>query len=159
MKKKEKIWIITLVIILLVVILFAKTRKRDEETEGTVNSVLETPINNNEEQYVTDLHDGTKLNISEELNSAKTYGTLEITNIQYTEKNGITVLLADVTNRGTTKHEMEWVKITILDEAGERLTQIIACIGDVEPGGTIQLNASINVDVANARDFTIESDE
>lgn len=158
MKKREKIWIICLlIVVVLAVILFAKTRKQ-EETNETVNSVIETPTDNNKEKYITELHDGTKLNISEELNSVKTYGNLEISNIQYTEKNGITVLLADVTNKGSTRHEMEWVKITVLNEQGERITQIITCIGAIEPGNTIELNASINVDVANAKDFTIEAD-
>ena len=71
----------------------------------------------------------------------------------------MSVLLADVTNNGTTRHEVEIVKITILGDNGEVITEIKPIIGEIEPGETIQLNASITADVANAKDFTIEAAE
>ena len=111
----------------------------------------------NEERYTTMLDDGTKINTSEEFNNEKTYGNLSISNIQYTEKDGMSVLLADVTNNGSTKHEPEIVKITILGENGEVITEIKPVIGDIEPGETIKLNASITADVTNAKDFKIEA--
>ena len=97
------------------------------------------------------------MNTSEDFNNTKTYGNLTISNIQYTERNGQSVLLADVTNNGSTRHEVEIVKITILGENNEVITEIKPVIGDIEPGETIKLNASISADVANARDFTIEA--
>ena len=66
--------------------------------------------NSKRREYITELNDGTKVNTSEEFNSTKMYGELEISNIHYTEQNGKTVLLADVTNKGNTTHENEIVK-------------------------------------------------
>ena len=68
----------------------------------------------------------------------------------------MSVLLADVTNNGTSAHEPELVKITILGDNEEVITEIKPVIGDIEPGETVQLNASITADVANAKDFRIE---
>ena len=110
-------------------------------------------------KYTTELDDGTKINTGEEFNSTKTYGSLEISNIQFTEKEGMTVLLADVTNKGSTTHENEVVEITILGENGEELSTTKPVIGKIEPGETIQINATITADVSNAKDFTIEAVE
>ena len=71
----------------------------------------------------------------------------------------MTVLLADVTNKGTTNHELEMVKITILDQNGEAITEIRPLIDAMAPGETVQINASITADVSNAKDFTIEAAE
>ncbi len=155
MSKKEKIWIGILLIILAVVIIgvvIATGKRSDGELQNT------QPQNQaNEEKYTTELNDGTKINTSDEFNSTKKYGDLEISNIQYTEKDGMTVLLADVKNTGTTTHESEVVKITILGEQGETLAETKPILGKVEPGQTIKLNASFIVDVSNAKDFKIEA--
>ena len=155
MSSNEKRWLVLLgvVIIIAVVIIVGIAREN--------NKPVQTPIEEeqvvNEEKFTTELSDGTKINTSEEFNNVKTYKDLEISNIQYTEKNGMSVLLADVTNKGNTTHEVEIVKITILGENGEEITQIKPAIGKIEPGETIKLNASITADVANAKDFKIES--
>ena len=155
MSKKEKIWIGILLIILAVVIIgvvIATGKRSDGELQNT------QPQNQaNEEKYTTELNDGTKINTSDELKKKKKYGDLEISNIQYTEKDGMTVLLADVKNTGTTTHESEVVKITILGEQGETLAETKPILGKVEPGQTIKLNASFIVDVSNAKDFKIEA--
>ena len=71
----------------------------------------------------------------------------------------MSVLLADVKNTGSTTHEAEIVKITILGENGEVITETKPVIGKVEPGETIKLNATITADVVNAKDFKIEAAE
>lgn len=156
MSKNEKRWIILLVAVVVIAIVFfviitRENKKEEENTQNTTNEVA------NEEKYTEQLEDGTKLNTSEEFNSSKTFGNLEIGNVQYTSKNGMSVLLADVKNNGTTVHEKEIVKITILGDNGEVITEIKPVIGKIEPGQTIKLNASITADVANAKDFKIEA--
>ena len=158
MNKNERRWIILLVAVVIIAIVFfvlLKVGNKEDTGEGqdatTTNEVA------NEEKYTEQLEDGTKLNTSEEFNSNKTYGNLEIGNVQYTSKDGVSVLLADVTNNGSTRHEVEIVKITILGDNNEVITEIKPVIGDIEPGETIKLNASISADVTNARDFTIEA--
>ena len=161
MSKKEKRWIIILVAIAIIAIVFlvVKMSNKEETGEGGTPQNVSTNEAANEERYTEQLEDGTKLNTSEEFNSSKTYGELEIENVQYTSKDGLSVLLADVTNRGTTTHESEVVKITILGEDGEEITEIRPVIGEIEPGETIKLNASITADIANAKDFRIEAAE
>ena len=156
MSKNEKRWIILLVavvIIAIVLIVGISSSRNREEGQAEENTIV------NEEKYTTVLEDGTKINTSEEFNNSKTYGNLTISNVQYTERNGMSVLLADVTNNGSTRHEVEIVKITILGDNNEVITEIKPVIGDIEPGETIKLNASITADVANARDFRIEAAE
>ena len=121
--------------------------------------VIQKKEQEEEEKYTTELEDGTKINTSEEFNSTKTYQDLEISNIQFTERDDMTVLLADVVNKGTSAHAPEIVKITILGDNEEVITEIKPVIGDIEAGETVQLNASVTADVANAKDFRIEPAE
>ena len=158
MNTNEKRWIVLLVAVVIIAIVLIVVLTNRNGEEAVQQGEQENEIVN-EEKYTTELEDGTKLNTSEEFNNTKTYGNLEISNIQYTEKDGMSVLLADVTNNGTTRHEVEIVKITILGDNGEVITEIKPIIGEIEPGETIQLNASITADVANAKDFTIEAAE
>ena len=158
MNSNEKRWIVLLVAVVIIAIVLIVVLTNRNGEEAVQQGEQENEIVN-EEKYTTELEDGTKLNTSEEFNNTKTYGNLEISNIQYTEKDGMSVLLADVTNNGTTRHEVEIVKITILGDNGEVITEIKPIIGEIEPGETIQLNASIKADVANAKDFTIEAAE
>ena len=156
MSKNEKRWIILLVAVVIIAIVFfaviiGGNKANKEEQNTTTNEIT------NEEKYTEQLEDGTKLNTSEEFNNSKTYGNLEISNVQYTSKNGMSVLLADVKNNGTTTHENEIVKITILGDNEEVITEIKTVIGKIEAGETIKLNASITADVANARDYKIEA--
>ena len=123
MSKKQKIGIIALVlviaIILVIVIVMAVTNKSTNNNGVQEGSGDNTVVN--EEKYTVNLSDGTKLNLSPEFNSTKTYKDLEISNIQYTEKDGKSVMLADVTNKGTSTHEVEIVKLTMIGENQMRI--------------------------------------
>ena len=130
MSKNEKRWIILLVAVVIIAIVFfaviiGGNKANKEEQNTTTNEIT------NEEKYTEQLEDGTKLNTSEEFNNSKTYGNLEISNVQYTSKNGMSVLLADVKNNGTTTHENEIVKITILGDNEEVITEIKPVIGKI----------------------------
>lgn len=153
MKSSQKKGIIIALVLIVIVALIALIlmNQKNKEKEVSVEPESET--------YTKELEDGTKINISEEFNQTKTYNGLEISNIQFTEKNGMSVLLADVKNTGKTKHEVEIVKITIIGKDGEEITTIKPIIGDIEAGEKIKLNASITADVTNAKDFKIEPKE
>ena len=159
MNQNEKRWIVVLVaVVIIAIVFFVVLGFRNKDGEDLADNSQNVPTK--EEQYTVQLDDGTKLNTSEDFNSNKTYGDLEISNIQYTTRpDGMTVLLADVTNKGTTNHELEMVKITILDQNGEAITEIRPLIDAMAPGETVQINASITADVSNAKDFTIEAAE
>lgn len=157
MNNNEKRWIVLLVAVLLIAVILIVVLVNGNKKEEEVRKVDQSTETANEEKYTTELNDGTKVNTSEEFNSTKMYGELEISNIQYTEQNGKTVLLADVTNKGNTTHENEIVKITILGENGEEITTTKPVIGKMEPGETVKINATITADVSNAKDFKIEA--
>lgn len=157
MNSNEKRWIILLVAVIAIAIVLIVVLTGNKGKEKNVNEGQQEEVQVNEEKYTTELNDGTKINTSEEFNSVKKYNDLEISNMQFTEKDGKSVMLADVKNIGSTTHEVEIVKVTILGENGETITEIKPIIGRVEPGETIKLNASISADVANAKDFKIEA--
>ena len=157
MSNNEKRWIVLLVAVLLIAVILIVVLAQGNKEEERVGEVGQSTETANEEKYITELNDGTKVNTSEEFNSTKMYGELEISNIQYTEQNGKTVLLADVTNKGNTTHGNEIVKITILGENGEEITTTKPVIGKMEPGETVKINATITADVSNAKDFKIEA--
>ncbi len=157
MNSNEKRWIVLLIAVVVIAIVLIVVLTGNKGKEGQIDQGAGQEIEANEEKYTEELADGTKINTSEEFNSSKKYGNLEISNIQFTEKDGMSVLLADVKNTGNTKHEVEVVKITILGENGETITEIKPIIGEIEPGETIKLNASITADVTNAKDFKIEA--
>lgn len=152
MNSNEKKWIVLAIIVLLVivlVVLIINGIKKNENLPTSSSNVVE-----NEDEI--ELDDGTKINVSESFNKPKKYNDLEISNIQFTEKDGISVLLADIKNNSNTIHEAEIVNITILGENGEEIAKITPVIGKINAGETIKLNASISADVTKAKDFTIE---
>ena len=156
MNSNEKKWIVLLVaVVVIAVVLFVVLGMGNKE-EGQVQQGEQEEMVN-EEKYVTELNDGTKVNTSEDLKQVKRYNDLEISNIQYTSKDGKTVLLADVKNVGSTTHEPEIVRLTVLGENGEVITEAKPAIERIEPGETKQINASISADVANAKDIRIEA--
>ena len=154
MNSNQKRWMILVgVIVVLIIVLAIVFSTRG----GSNNEVVQGESERNEEIYVTELEDGTKLNTSEDFNNEKRYGNLVIRNMQYTQQNGMTVMLADVANEGSTVHEPEIVTITIYGENNEVITELHPAIGRIEPGETIKINASSTADVANAKDYAIRA--
>lgn len=155
MKNNGNKWIVILGLVIVIVLIITWVLVMENKKEETIENLNTQNTIANEENYVKELNDGTKINTSKALNNIKKYKNLEISNIQFTESNGMTVLLANVKNNGTTRHEAEIVKIEILDRNGNVITDGKPVIGNIEPGETIQLNASITGNVANAKDFRI----
>ena len=155
-KKKQKEFKLINVILVILVIAIAivvinnivKENKNKKENEKFTS-------NQESEKYITVLADGTKLNNSNKLNEEKKLGYLKVTNIQLTYKNGITNLLATVTNTSKEKTKQQNVNIIILDEDGKELRTIPGIIEELESGESTQLNSSITADFANAYDIKI----
>jgi competence protein ComGC len=163
MNSNEKRWIVLLVAVVIIAIVFfvvmANINKRKDENSNTNNGTQQTADNTANEQYTTKLDDGTKINTSKDFAKAKTYNNLEISNIQFTEKDGLSTLLADVKNNGTTTHEPEIVKLTLLDENGNTVVELKPSIGTIEAGKTEQINCMVSADVTNVKDFKIEANQ
>ena len=154
MTKKEKKVVFTLigimVVVLLIVVIVKTVNKPGEYLGNTIQQAEE-----NEEKYVTELADGTKLNNSEELNNTHTYKGIEISNIQFTSQNGSSVLLADVKNTGSETFEEEEATIVLIGENNEE-REIAVYIPSLSAGETKQINSIVTADVVNVRDFRVE---
>lgn len=151
MKKNEKRLILILIAILAIVLiigLFIKKNKNEENEVQNQNTVTD-------EKFVQVLEDGTKLNKSSKFNETKNIDGIEISNIQFTYKDGQTVLLADVTNNSGKAIDMTLLNIKLLDEQENEIITIGGIISPMQVGETTQLNAGMTMDYANAYDFEI----
>ena len=101
------------------------------------------------------MEDGTKLNTSTELNKEKQVGNYKFENMQLTTQDNQTVLLADVTNTGSNKTDIQLVDVTLLDKDGNEIITVGGIISQLEPGEKTQFNTSMTLDYANTYDFKI----
>lgn len=154
MTKQEKRRIAVLLIILLIVIIVKVRMGENKEEIPNTNEIQQESVAENNE-FVEVLEDGTKLNKSEVLTQAKTLGTLEFTNIQLTNQNGQTLLLADVKNTGAEATKMQLVEVIILNKNGGELGRIKGIVAPLEAGESIQFNTSTTRNYANAYDFQV----
>lgn len=150
---KKKVIIIALLILVILVgikILIGNNKNRKNvNNANTSNAAID-------EKNVKTLSDGTRLNNSTKMQEIKTIDGLEISNIQLTEKDNVSILLGTVTNKTNETKGDYPVNIIIYDENEKEITTIGGYIGEVNPGESIQLNSSATFDYANAYDFRIE---
>ena len=162
MKKKEKILIAILLIITIILIIVVCVRNNSTEEGEENNTEISNEVSEESEEsesdseYVTTLSDGTRLNTSEALSETKTIGGLEITNIQLTESDNVTQLLATITNTSEETDGGYIAILTLYDEEGNVLIEMKPYIAELEPGESTQLNTSAVFDYAEAYDFSIE---
>lgn len=150
MDKKVAILIIGIVLVVVIIggNLIAKNMKKNV---GQTNET-QTEIEN---EFSQTFEDGTKLNTSTKLKEVKKLDNLEIADIQITNKDGKTVLLANVTNKGTTKTEVTLLDIVLYDKSGKEIATIPGVISPLEPGKSTQLNTTTQEDYTNIYDFKI----
>lgn len=150
MKAEEKRNIFILIIITIIVIavlLVMKGNKSKTNNQDTQYGI---------EQTVEELDSGTKLNVSQKLAERKYFADFEVSNIQLTEKDGKTKLIADVKNISDIRTEITSLEITFYDEEGKELTTVKdALISDIEPREKTKLNISTTSKCVNAYDFSI----
>ena len=141
---------ILILITIVVFVIFIIVKNNKDHTENTNDIVQE-----NKEEYVQVLEDGTKLNTSTKLNETKIVDGLEIGNIQLSTTNGETTLLADVKNN--TKKDINIIAIDIIlyNKEGEEIVKFPGVIGNLKVGGTVKLESSTTLDFANAYDFKV----
>ena len=150
MKDSEKKGILILIIVSIIIIgiLFIITRGNKKQEENS------TETKNN--QYVQTLDDGTKQGTSSKLNETKKLGDIEVSDIQVVEKNGIATITASVKNTsGITKKEFP-MKLKLLNKSGEVLQEVGAYVGTIKDGQTKGINASVNMDISEIYDISIE---
>ena len=149
MKKKEKRMILILLVVLVIaVVIFVISKNKTGNKENTEE-------NNVVEEFVQVLEDGTRLNTSTKLNEMKKFEGLEFGNIQLTNSNGQSVLLADVKNTTQAETGLMLVDVTLYDKNGNELGTVGGIISPLKPGESKQFNTSMTIDYANAYDFKI----
>ena len=150
-KKSNKIIIILVIAMILIITVLAihLINKKDssDENSNTQNEV---------ESYVQEVEDGVKLNTSTAMNTSKTLGNLLITNIQLTNRSGMTNLLAEVVNNSEETTPLKTVEITLLSYDGEELAKLTGVINSLEPGESTELNIATTSNYITAYDFRIE---
>ncbi len=143
--------LIVLIIIILIVVVALLVRNAQKNNDSSEN----TAGNESKESYVEEIEDGVKINKSTKLNEAKEINGLLITNIQLTTIDGMTTLLADVTNNSGAPTQLQTIKITLLAQDGSELTTVTGIVKDLAVGETTELNISVTSDFVNAYDFRV----
>ena len=131
------------------------SNKEEANTEGLQNQ--EEREENVVEEFVQQTDDGTKVNVGSKLIEDKEIEGLTFTNIQLTEKDNQSTLLADVKN--TSENDIEDyinLDITFLNEDNEEIATISGIISPLKVGETTQLNAGLTQDIANAYSMEIK---
>ncbi len=151
MKKKEKRMILILIVIsiLIIGVIWFITRGGKKEEVVSSNAGEEQV----KEEFVTKLEDGTKLNTSSTLNNEKQFQGLKITNIQLTNREDKTELIADIVNDTGSDKDAMLIDIVLYDKEGKEITTLGGRISPIKAGQTMQFSTSAMIDYANAYDF------
>lgn len=148
MKKKEKRMIAILIIITIIVFIIKIRLDRTENNSAEEQTAPQA-------EYVQE-EKGTKQSTSNKLQETKKFGEFEMSNIQITEQNGLATLTASVKNTSSqTKNEFPFT-IKLLNDKGEVLQNLKALLGKTEAGETRGINASINMDISQIYDISVE---
>lgn len=156
-KKKIKfssIIILAIVIVILIMVIVFSVKKLTQSDENDSENG-NTDLENNTVSYVQEIEDGIKVNTSTAMNTSKTLDGLLITNIQLSNRSGMTSFLADVTNNTDKATPVKTVEITLLSNNGEEMTKLTGIINALQPGETTELNIATTSDYITAYDFTI----
>ena len=162
MKSHEKIVVGVIVAIFAVIILIFLVNGNNNNNNGQqapATTAKSTPQQSaSSEEFVQVVNGDVKLNKSSKLNETKTFDGMEISNVQITEKDGVTQLIAEVKNTTNTTKGGYPVKLNILDKNGNTITEGHGYIAEIAAGKTTQLSISKTFDFANAYDYTIEKE-
>lgn len=149
MEKKQKIFIIAVVIVA-IFILSAGIIFGYHRYQNALKTIENVDENN---QYVTILKDGTKENNSPKLKEKKVFDQLDITNIKLIEESQLTKLTATITNNTKSIKGDYTAEAVIVDSKGNELATMGIGIKKLAPGESTTLNSSIVFDYSNAYDI------
>ena len=149
MKKKEKRGLLILILVSILIIGSIWFMARDNNTnEKEKNPQINTG-------YVQVQADGTKVNTSEKVAETRQIDGIVIRDIRLEQSNGITRLIADLTNTTGQAKDRFLVDIQLFDKSGKQIGTIPGIVGKTQPGETIQMQVGITEDFVGAYDFKI----
>lgn len=144
--------IIGCILIIAIVSILIVRHNLDKRMEDSMIAQTEGVQENGE---FVKVENGVRTNTSDAFSKTRQLDGLEISNIQLTERDGVSVILADVKNTTDKENGNFGVNIKVLNKEGSEIISISGFIDKVEPGQTVQLNTSATADFANAYDFEI----
>ena len=151
-------------IIVFIIINIVKNKKPKESLSenyqnqnGESQQVEENVV---KEEFVQQIEDGTKVNVGSKITEDREVEGLRFTNIQLTEKDNQSTLLADVEN-DTEKDISDYTNldITFLTKDGQEIITVKGILVPLKAGEKTQLNTSLLQDVANAYDMIIRFED
>ena len=148
-------------IIVFIIMNIVKSKKSKEgvgqnyqNQNGESQQVEENAV---KEEFVQLTDDGMKVNVGSKITDDKEVNGLKFTNVQLTEKDNQSTLLADVENAtGKELKDYTNLDITFLTKDGEEIVTIKGILTPLKSGEKTQLNAGLTQDVANAYDIKIK---
>ncbi len=178
-KKLSKAPFVYIVILLIAVVITVclvvkNTQSKDEKGEtGSAKSSSETNETDNGEETplpeytLIDMNNtenakvegGTKENTSSKLLEPKTYKGLTVTDIKLVAEGGMSRLTATVRNDSSQNFEGEGIVVVFTNKDGSEYARLNGILPSVLPGDTNEINAATTSDIANAYDFTIQSQQ
>lgn len=142
--------IVIVVIIVIIVIIVINNKKGSSPKNDITNNT------NNKNVYYKELDDGTKVNISPKLNEEKIYNGLKFSTFSLFSKDGITYLIAEVTNiQSKDIPNYTNIDITFYDDNGKKLESVMGVIIPLKASESTQLKTSLMFDYSNAYDLKI----
>lgn len=151
MEKREKqsmIIIIIIIAIIAAIYIIAKSINKDSDNKIEQNDIIE--------QYAQNLTDGTKINTSTKLREEKNFQGLKISNIQFTNRNGKTELIADVENNTTEDTEAMLVDVILYDKEGKQIATMSGRISPIKKGEKKQFSTVSVLDHTDAYNFELK---
>lgn len=148
-KNKKKIAIIAGIITVVIVAIIGITIAIINNNEKNKNIDPET-------EFVEIDAEGNKRNISKKLKETKTFGNMEMNNIELTAKKNVSLLKANFTNKGEETEKEKIVTVEILNKKKEIISSFDTVINKMDPGETIEFSMNITEDISNAYDLTIK---
>lgn len=107
------------------------------------------------EEFDTIYEDGVKVNTSEELSKPKTLDGIEINNIRLSCRNGLSTLLADITNTSSNPIDELTLNVEILDKDENVIMELTNQVYSINSGETKELNINVLGDIAGAYNFRV----
>lgn len=148
-KDKKKIAIIAGIITVVIVAIIGITIAIINNNEKNKNIDPET-------EFVEIDAEGNRRNISKKLKETKTFGNMEMNNIELTAKKNVSLLKANFTNKGEETEKEKIVTVEILNKKKEVISSFDTVINKMDPGETIEFSMNITEDISNAYDLTIK---
>lgn len=139
--------LVVIVIVVIAVVVINNKEKQQETTQGGEQGQTQTQFYKEEE--------GTKINTSEKLSQTKEFEGLEISNVALTESENNSTFTATLTNKTNGVSGDFFLDLKFVDKDNNEIATISCKVDSVEPGQSIELNASATANLANAYDYII----